>query len=353
MFTVRVTGRSARARLDGDLLANLDEDRLVEWVVKPFHEGLTIAIGGRRFPVDDISSVKIIKLGDPPEDVTDHFIGAPQRATERQQLLEDGEEEGGAEEIPSWLTALLGTLTFAGVVITIAAAPKWLAAAAITAALSICALHRLVWRPRPSAWGVLAVAIATGVVTVVAHFVFESGHGQKPRREAAVEIAPEFRSVGQIEAGNITRASLKDASGTYSDPLVASAASTVTVAVRLSNGGPDELVGTRVSAELPSGAASALSIELIAWPRNANPSSVADTATLEVEGGEAACVAYVPGSTRLYDQHFGLICDLPDGITDAGVAIGPLGVPIEDTRFVGLEVRLEKPQADSGAGECS
>lgn len=356
MFTVRVTGRSARARLDGDLHANLDEDRLLESVVKPFREGLAIAIGGRRVPADDISSVKITRFGDPLEDVTDHFIGAPQRAAERQQVVEDGEEEekeDGVEEIPSWLTALLGTLTFAGVVITIAAAPKWLAAAAIAAALSVCALHRLVWRPRPSAWGALVVTIITGVVVVAAHFVLELGPGQKPRRDAAVEIAPEPRSVGQIGAGNIARASLNGASGTYSDPLAASAGSIVTAAVRLSNVGPDKMVGTRVSAELPSGAASALSIELIARPRNANPSSVADTVTLEVEGGEAACVAYVLGSTRLYNQHFGLIRELPDGITDAGVAIGPLGVPIEDTRFVGLEVRLEEPQADSDAGECS
>jgi hypothetical protein len=124
----------------------------------------------------------------------------------------------------------------------------------------------------------------------------------------------------------------------------------VTVAIRLSNGGPDELIGTRVTASLPGDAAPSLSVELVARPRNAHPAAVGDTATIDVKGGESACIAYVPGSTQLFDQHLGLMRDLPDGIVDNGVSIGGLGVPIEDTRFVGFELEVTERQKDGGCG---
>ncbi len=251
-----------------------------------------------------------------------------------------------APEIPSRLTVLIGVLTFGGVVITIAAAPAWAAAAAIAAALLTCVLHRLVWRPRPSTKGVLIVVMFTAAAAVCAHAVFEGGSGQRPVTQVTAERSLLSPGVGQLEAGNIARASLSGASGTYSDPLLAAIGSTVTVAIRLTNGGPDELIGTRVRASIPGAAAPSLSVELVARPRNAHPAAVGDTATINVKGGKGACVTYVSGSTRLFDQHLGLIRDLPDGIVGDGVLIGGIGVPIEDRRFVGLELQVEEPHGD-------
>ncbi|HEX6153411.1 MAG TPA: hypothetical protein VFZ19_07820 [Solirubrobacterales bacterium] len=154
---------------------------------------------------------------------------------------------------------------------------------------------------------------------------------------------------GQFGAGEIVRASLGDASGTYPDPLSARLGSTVTVAIRLSNVGPDPVVGTRVSARLPNGAASSLSVGFSARARNTNPSGVDDTATIELADDAEACLAYVPGSSRLFDQHFGLIRSLPDGVTEGEVPIGSVGVGVTNNRFVGFELSLEAPGT---GGEC-
>jgi len=253
-------------------------------------------------------------------------------------------------EIPSRLTVLVGVLTFAGLVLTIAAAPPWAAAAAIAAAFSSCVLHRRVWRPRPSLGGLAVVLTVMIVAALVAHFALE-GEGDSSRPVVRVERTVSSIGSGQIEAGNMVRASLGGASGTYLDPLPAPLGATVTVAIRISNGGPDPLVRTHVSASIPDDAASSLSVELHTGAPNAtNPSGVGDTATLEVRNGAEACLAYVPGSSRLFDQHFGLIRDLPDGINEDGVPVGSVGVPISDVRFVGIELKVERPEAEGSCG---
>jgi len=263
--------------------------------------------------------------------------------------ISNSERESQDPEIPSRLTVLVGVLTFAGVAITISAAPAWAVGAVIGAALSTCALHRLVWRPRPSTWGLLSVLLLTVVTGAGTHILVEDDSRGRVPAEERVERTLLSGGVGQIEAGNIARASADGTSGTYSDPLVAAIGSPVIVAIRLSNGGPDELVGTRVTASLPKDAASSLSVELVARPNNAHPATVGDTATIDVRGSASACISYVPGSTRLFDQHLGLIRDLPDGIVGDGVSIGSLGVPIEDTRFVSLELETT---AAKRSGDC-
>jgi hypothetical protein len=247
------------------------------------------------------------------------------------------------------LTVLVAVLTFAGLVLTIAAAPPWAAAAAIVAAGATCALHRSVWRPNPSLGGLATVLTLTVIGSLAVHFGFESSADHSPP-EASVERTLFSPGVGQLERGNIVRASLNGASGSYSDPLFVHLGSTVTVAIRLSNGGPDDVVGTRVSASLPNAAASSLSVGLVARPRNAHPPSAGDRATIEIEGDEPGCIAYVPGSTRLYDRHFGLIGDLPDGIAGAGVSIGSVGVSIEEIRFVSLDLKLVSQGRGGGCG---
>jgi len=254
-----------------------------------------------------------------------------------------------APEIPSRLTVLVSVLTLAGLVLTIAAAPPWAEAAAIAAALSACVLHRRVWRPRPSPVGLAIVLGVTLVAGMVAHFALEKEE-KSARPEVGIERTASEMGSGQIGAGNMVRASLGDASGSYLDPLPAPLGATVTVAIRISNAGPDPLVGTHVSASIPDGAASSLSAELHAGASNAGPSAVGDTATLKVKGGAEACLAYVPGSSRLFDQHFGLIRDLPDGVTEGGVPVGRVGVPISDVRFVGIGLKLEPPEPEGDCG---
>lgn len=218
-------------------------------------------------------------------------------------------------EIPSRLTVLVGVLTFAGLLLTIAAAPPWAATAAIAAAVSACVLHRSVWRARPSPRGLAIVLTVTSLAGLVAHFAFETEE-ENPRPEASIERTASSLGSGQFGAGDIVRASAGDSSGTYSDPLSARLGSTVTVAIRLSNVGPDPVVGTRVVAGLAGDAASSLSVGLRARARNTGPSWVGDTATIELADGAEACLAYVPESSGLYDQHFGLIRGLPDGVTE-------------------------------------
>lgn len=251
-------------------------------------------------------------------------------------------------ESPSRLTVLVGVLTFAGLLLTIAAAPPWAAAAAIAAAVSACVLHRSVWRARPSPRGLAIVLTGTIVAGLVAHFALET-EGENPRPEASIERTASSLGSGQFGAGDIVRASAGDSSGTYSDPLPARLGSTVTVAIRLSNAGPDPVVGTRVVAGLPADAASSLSVGLRARARNTGLSWVGDTATIELVDGAEACLAYVPGSSRLYDQHFGLIRSLPDGVTEDEEPIGSVGVGVTENRFFGLELSLEEP---GEGGEC-
>jgi len=254
-----------------------------------------------------------------------------------------------APDIPSRLTVLIGVLTFAGLVFTIADAPSWATAAAIGAAVSACVLHRSVWRTRPSARGLAIVLAVTLVAGLVAHFTLETKRQGSPRPEFSIERTVSSLGSGQFGAGDIVRASAGDSSGNYSDPLSARLGSTLTVAIRLSNVGPDPVVGTRVVAGVPGAPASSLSVELRARGRNTHPSWVDDTATIELAEGAEACLTQVPGSSRLYDQHFGLIRGLPDGVNENEVPIGSVGVGVTDNRFFGFELNLEETEPD---GEC-
>lgn len=261
-----------------------------------------------------------------------------------------GHRGEGLGAIPSRLTVLIGALTLAGVVITIATAPSWLAAGAIAAAIMTCLLHRAAWRPRPAPWALLAIGGVAMTAAVIAQLVSQ-GSSEKERPKAS-SVPVESRSVGQIEAGNITRASTVDMPRTFEDPLRAEVGSMVTVAIRLSNVGPDEIFETSVRAVLPTGAARALSIKLLAEPKNANPPEVADTATIDLADGATACAVYVAGSTRLYDAHWGLIRELPDGVVGNEVMVDRLGVAIEDVRFVSFDVQLVRATPDSGPEGC-
>jgi hypothetical protein len=235
--------------------------------------------------------------------------------------------------------------------------PVWLTITLALAALVSAMIWRSHRRGRASARAIAAVAIVGGITYVALNVgPFASAPERRapeteegPRPGAGIETVASSLGSGQFGAGEIVRASLGDASGAFPDLLSARLGSTVTVAIRLSNVGPDPVVGTRVVGRLPDDAASSLSVGLSARARNTNPYEVGDTATIELADDAEACPAYVPGSSRLFDQHFGLIRGLPDGVTEDGVTVGSVGVGVTNNRFFGFEVRLEDPGA---GGEC-
>jgi hypothetical protein len=185
-------------------------------------------------------------------------------------------------------------------------------------------------------------------VALVAALVVESQLTGKPA--VGSPTRPE-RTAGQIEQGNIVRASLTGApGGSYKDPLVAPAGSVVAVGMRLSNGGPDEIRAVRVKAQIPPISGDALAVTVQAVSSEANPSPIADTAGLDVAARSAVCLRYVPGSAIERTLTGAVLRSLPDGITDGGVTAGPLGVPLEDTRTIVFKLRLEPvPLAQTGS----
>jgi hypothetical protein len=85
---------------------------------------------------------------------------------------------------------------------------------------------------------------------------------------------------------------------------------------------------------LPNVAATSASVSATVRAEAAYPHEIADTATVNFESNRSACLRYVATSTQLLDSHHGLIRALPDGVVQGGVAVGALGVPLTDVRYV-------------------
>ncbi len=194
-------------------------------------------------------------------------------------------------------------------------------------------------------------AAAVGVVLALALVAALAIESQLTGKPAIGSPANPQRTAGQIEQGNIVRASLTGApGGSYRDPLVAPAGSVIAVGMRLSNGGPDEIKAARVKAEIPPISGDALAVTMNAASAEANPSPIADTVGLDVADRSAVCPRYVPGSSIERTLSGEVLRSLPDGITEGGVTVGPIGVPLEDTRTIVFKLRLEPvPTAQAGS----
>lgn len=145
-----------------------------------------------------------------------------------------------------------------------------------------------------------------------------------------------------IEGGNIYRVKNVTQGTDFSDPNNAAACDLLQYKVRIHNGGPDEiLTNVTVQAAFPT-AASTQNISLIILRAdNASPSSTSDTATVNLSTAQK--MSYVSGTTQLLDADGNVMQTLPDGITQAGVNIGSLGISINEKRFVQFEEKVNCP----------
>ncbi len=147
-------------------------------------------------------------------------------------------------------------------------------------------------------------------------------------------------AAGQIEGGDIYRVKNVTKMTDFTDPVSAVCGDTVQFKVRIHNPGPDALTGVKVSATLPAAAATSHSSKVTVSADNANPTSVSDTAGVNLS--TAGKLAYVAGSTELLDAHNAKLQTLADGIVGGSVAVpNGVGVSTEQKRFVQFQAKVE------------
>lgn len=149
-------------------------------------------------------------------------------------------------------------------------------------------------------------------------------------------------SEGQIETGNIYRIKNITKQTSFVDPANADACNVLMYRVEIHNPGPSGLTNVNVKATLPSaGANSHVSTATISAV-NADPTSVTDTATLNLSSVQN--ISYVSGSTQLLDHNGNATQTLADGITQGGISIGNVGVSIGEQRYVQFQVKVNCPE---------
>lgn len=162
---------------------------------------------------------------------------------------------------------------------------------------------------------------------------------------SAVTFSGVSATAGQIEGGDIYRVKNVTKGGDFTDPTNAVCGDTVQFKVRIHNIGAYALQNTRVSATLPSAAATSHSSMVTVSASNAN----AKTDTAGVNLNQAGKLSYVAGSTELLDAHNSKLSTLADGIVGGGVTLSdPIGVSTEQKRFVqfSAKVTCETPPKD-------
>ena len=147
-------------------------------------------------------------------------------------------------------------------------------------------------------------------------------------------------AAGQIEGGDIYRVKNVTKNIDFTDPVNATCGDTVQFKVRIHNPGPDALTGVRVSATMPTAAATSHSSRVTVSATNANPNSTTDTAGVTLD--KAGKLAYVAGSTDLLDANNSKLSTLADGIVGNGVVLpNGVGVSTQQKRFVQFQARVE------------
>jgi len=277
-------------------------------------------------------------------DVTDRFIkGPPGKAnsatSSRPAQASTQPALQPSNNPPSRPAAILATASVLAILIGIAGAPPFLLAPAITVIVGVALFHSWLWRRTPNGWAIGGIVIATPLVALGAHLVFERGSpADSPSHAVTVKAAPERNPVGQLESGNIVRVAR---ARLFADPIKAPIGAQLTIAVRISNDGPDDVDLIEANAVLPAYAARLIAFEVfVVGPGVRLP--VSDGATVRVTDG-AACAFYVEDSTGLYTADWGLLQRLPNGIrTDLGIVAGPDAAPVAAIHLVAFKVSLEQ-----------
>jgi len=149
-------------------------------------------------------------------------------------------------------------------------------------------------------------------------------------------------AAGQVEGGDIYRVKNVTKGIDFTDPVTATCGDTVQFKVRIHNPGPDALTGVKVSATLPTAAATSHSSKVTVSADNANPASTSDTAGVNLD--KSGTLQYVAGSTELLDAHNSKLSTLPDGVVNGSVNIpGGVGVSTEQKRFVQFSAKVDCP----------
>jgi hypothetical protein len=160
---------------------------------------------------------------------------------------------------------------------------------------------------------------------------------------SAIAFAPAALAAGegQIEGGNIYRIKNVTKNVDFTDPANADSCDVLMYKVRIHDPGPVFLTDVRIKATLDNNVANSHVSTLTASAINASPATTTDTATLNLSSSQS--IAYVNGSTQLLDANGNAIKTLPDGITQAGIGIGNVGVSINEKRFVQFQVKVNCP----------
>ncbi|MEK7561959.1 MAG: hypothetical protein AAB541_03810 [Patescibacteria group bacterium] len=146
---------------------------------------------------------------------------------------------------------------------------------------------------------------------------------------------------GQIESGDIYRIKNITKNIDFVDPANADSCNLLEYKVRIHDPGPGFLTNVNVWVDLPSGADTNNISTIVVSAQNANPLSTFDTATLNLSSAQG--VSYVNGTTQLLDASGNVIQNLPDGITQAGIAIGNVGVSFNNRKYVQFQARVSCP----------
>ena len=145
-----------------------------------------------------------------------------------------------------------------------------------------------------------------------------------------------------IESGNIYRVKNVTKNTSFTDPVNADKCDELEYWVRVHNVGPTEsLANVTVKAAFQSAVETNNTSTVSVRADNAHPSVAGDTATVNLSTAQG--LTYVSGSTKLYDAFGNYMKDLPDGVTQAGVNIGTVGVSTANKRFVHFKMKVNCP----------
>ncbi len=259
-------------------------------------------------------------------------------------------KDAGPVDVPLPVFLGIGALSTVSSVIAIANEASWVIGAVMSAVTCFVLLRHHAWAPnvRPWAWAVIALmAVCGGLAGRFVSTALEgNGSTQRPSTQSVERNASRSLTggAGQLEGGDILRAR-PVGTKLYGDPTAMSPGGAAEAKVRLSNVGPDALIGIRLRARVSNLADTAASVEVTASSSNANPPQTSDTVALQF-GAETACVRLVSDSVRLLDAHSAPLRSLPNSLEGTGVTFGTLDVGHGKKRFVSFLVRAVRPGPD-------
>lgn len=229
----------------------------------------------------------------------------------------------------------------------------WLLGATIAGTLTTTLAHRRVWRwPPDRVWcTIVGFVTLAGAASGLALSQAASKPDAKSSvarcdQQAGVQPATSRRFVGvgdegQITGGNIVTGGTTSTRDSFGDPVRAALGDDITVMITVANPGPSFLADVRARVTLGSVPGDFVRLVASLSSINADPKETTDTLVINVAEGRQVCARYVPGSTTMLDYRGREERGLPDGITQGGIGLGEVQVPIEAIKYVKFRVQLD------------